>query len=191
MANAGGPAGRAVRAGYKVIKSGASSAAEQYAKEGKIDTSTVVGGVVTGATDAATDFIDSAKIKAGVTVIGETVGGAIKGGTQGAIDGLKSGVYNATTNAITDKIAGPSYGSDMKQTFNKNGKAVVSISNSKTVIPGAEKWVEKTVSGSNAIKFANKKIGNQIIQSAKKGGIGMGNEFVAKPMAQSAGVLPK
>jgi hypothetical protein len=186
MANAGGPAGRAVRGVYKVTKGVAST----MASDG-MSLNSATRGLVTGGADAATDFIDSAKAKAAVTIIGETVGGAIKGGTDGALDGLRTGIYNATTNAITDKISGPGYGNDMKQTLAGNGKTTVSITDYKGLVPGGGNWTSRTVTDTVATKFAGNKISNQITQSTIKGVTGLGNEFVGKPIATKVGILPE
>lgn len=179
LANMTGPTGRGIRAGYKVIKGAASSMAENG-----INTTAAISGAVSGGADAATDFIDNPYKKAAVTIAGETLSGAIQDGAQGAKNGLIKGIYGAGSNALSDKLAGPGFGNDMVQTFNKNGTATVAVNS-------GGKWVTKTLSGSSAITFANKKIGQQLTQSTIKGAYGMGNELGVKPALQNQGILPK
>ena len=179
MASCGGPGAKAARAGYKIIKGAAASGADKG-----WTTESIVGGAVSGGADAATDFISNPYAKAATTIVGETAAGAITGGVEGAKDGFVNGVYNAGMNAATDKIAGDGFGNETKMDFHKNGKATVSVKTSSG-------WVDKTVSGSTAIKFHNKKIGQQVKTSAIKGTVGMGNELGAKPTLQDKGILPK
>ncbi|MHB1484735.1 MAG: coiled-coil domain-containing protein [Saccharofermentanales bacterium] len=179
LANMTGPVGRGIRAGYKVTKGAASSMAENG-----VSVSSALSGATTGGADAITDFVDHAGAKAAITIAGETLGGVIQNGAAGAKDGLIKGVYSAGSNFTSDKLAGKGYGNDMVQTFNKNGTATVAVNSGGT-------WVTKTLSGQNAINFANKKIGQQLTQSSIKGTVSLGNELGAKPALQNAGVLPK
>lgn len=179
LANMTGPYGRGIRAGYKVIKGSASSMAENG-----VSVKSALSGAATGGADAATDFVDHPGAKAAITIAGETLGGAIQNGAAGAKDGLIKGVYGAGSNFASDKLGGKGYGNDMVQTFNKNGTATVAINS-------GGKWITKTLTGESALKFANKKIGQQLTQSAIKGTFGLGNELVAKPSLQNAGYLPK
>lgn len=178
MANCGGPGAKAVRAGYKIVKGAASTAADKG-----LTTENIIGGAVSGGTDAATDFISNPYAKAATTIAGETLSGAITGGADGAKDGFVNGVFKAGTDAVTDKLAGDGYGNEMKTKFNKNGTANVSIKTKSG-------WVEKNVSGSTAIKFQNNKVAKQLQTSAIKGASGMTNELGAKPVLKDAGVLP-
>ncbi|MHB1452635.1 MAG: hypothetical protein ACYCYM_01600 [Saccharofermentanales bacterium] len=179
MASVGGPGAKAVRAGYKIIKGGAAAGAEAG-----WTTESVVGGAVSGTADAITDVVNNPYGKAAVTIIGETAGGAIKGGAQGAKDGLVNGIFSAGVNAGADKLAGGGYGNEMSSKFHSNGTATVSIKTQSG-------WVDKTVSGTTAIKFQNNKLAAQGTTSAIKGTIGMGNELAVKPTLQDQGILPK
>ncbi|MHB8963143.1 MAG: hypothetical protein ACYC5K_08315 [Saccharofermentanales bacterium] len=179
MASIGGPGAKAVRAGYKIVKGGAAAGAEAG-----WTTESVVGGAVAGTADAITDVVNNPYGKAAVTIIGETAGGAIKGGAQGAKDGLVNGIFSAGVNAGADKLAGGGYGNEMSSKFHSNGTATVSIKTQSG-------WVDKTVSGTTAIKFQNNKLAAQGTTSAIKGTIGMGNELAVKPTLQDHGILPK
>lgn len=179
LASMTGPVGRGIKAGYKVTKGAASSMAENG-----VSVSSALSGAATGGADAITDFVDHPGAKAAITIAGETLGGVIQNGTAGAKDGFIKGVYGAGSNFASDKLAGKGYGNDMVQTFNKNGTATVAVNSS-------GKWVTKTLSGENAVNFANKKIGQQLTQSSIKGTISMGNELGAKPALQDAKILPK
>jgi len=170
LANATGPMGRGIRAGYKITKSVASTMATKG-----VSGSSLASGLVTGGADAATDFIENPYLKAGTTIIGETLGGAITDGKKGAVDGFIKGVFTAGVNEGTGRLAGPGYGNDMKKIiFNKDGTATVTIKS-------AGKWISKTISGKNAIKFANGKIAKQFTQSAIKGTSSTLNEMAIKP----------
>ncbi len=170
LANATGPMGRGIRAGYKITKSVASTMATKG-----VSGSSLASGLVTGGADAATDFIDNPYLKAGTTIVGETLGGAITDGKKGAVDGFIKGVFTAGVNEGTGRLAGPGYGNDMKKMiFNKDGTATVTIKS-------AGKWISKTISGKNAIKFANGKISKQFTQSAIKGASSTLNEMGIKP----------
>jgi len=192
MAAAGGPAGRAVRAGYKVTKGALSTAASDG-----LTMENLVGGAVSGGADAVTDFIDNKYVKAGVTVVGETVGGAIKGGSQGALDGLKNGVYNAGVNAITDKVVdkfgGKGFGNDVKTGAAPGGKVNVSVESSgyRGLDLKGGKFNTRTVSQNVADKFVTNKQTAQIMQTGVKSVPTVANEFVVKPLAQKKGYLPK
>jgi hypothetical protein len=59
LANATGPLGRGIRAGYKVAKGVAGAAAE----EGELSGKSVLTGVVKGGADAATDYMKTDKAK--------------------------------------------------------------------------------------------------------------------------------
>ncbi len=192
MAAAGGPAGRAVRAGYKVAKGAASSAATDG-----LTVENLVGGAVSGGADAATDFINNKYVKAGVTVAGETVGGAIKGGSKGAWDGLKNGVYNAGMNAVTDKVVdkfgGKGFQKDIYVDPAAGGKVNISIESSGyngLKVKGGN-LNTRTVSQSVADKFVTNKQNAQILQTAVKSAPTVANEFIVKPLAQDKGILPK
>lgn len=179
LANMTGPTGRGIRAGYKVIKGAASSMSENG-----VSVSSALSGAATGSADALTDFTENAGAKAAITIAGETLGGVIQNGAAGAKDGFVKGLYGAGSNFASDKLSGKGYGNDMIQTFNKNGTATVAVNS-------GGKWVTKTLTGESAINFANKKIGQQLTQSAIKGTFSGGNELIAKPALQNAGILPK
>lgn len=170
LANVTGKYGEGIRAGYKVTKGIASTMADKG-----ISGSSFTSGLVKGGADAATDFIENPYLKAGTTIAGETIGGAITDGKKGAVDGFVNGAITAIVNEGTGKLAGPGFGNEMKpMIFNKNGTASVTIKS-------GGKWITKVISGKNAIKFANKKIYNQFVESGVKGTSSTLNEFGLKP----------
>ncbi len=158
LAQVTGPAGKGIRAGYKVLKSVGSTMADKG-----VNVKSLASGIVTGGGDAATDFINNGYVKAGVTIGTQTLGGAITDGKKGAVDGFVKGVFTAGANAGADKLGGSGYGNEMKPTvFNKDGTAIVTIKS------GGE-WISKKISGGNAIKFMNnkiKKLGKQTVVNA-------------------------
>ena len=102
------PGGKAVSAGYKVLKSTASSIAENG-----LDAAKTTSAIIKGGLDAATTFADSGIIKAtsaiGGEVAGDTVEATIQGkdvtevieaGTKAAIKGTAKAVVGATGDAI-------------------------------------------------------------------------------------------
>lgn len=177
LANATGPLGKGIRAGYKVTKGIAGSAAE----EGELSGKAILSGAVKGGADAATDYMQSNAAKNITTFTGEVVGGFISDGGKGALDGAKGATLNIITGSITDygvgKLGGKDFGNMVDPLkFNKDGTATITMLSNET-----GKWVSKTVSGSTAIKFMDTKIKQQMISSAGKGANGLLNELVLKP----------
>jgi hypothetical protein len=182
LANITGPVGKQVRAGYKVIKGTAAGAAEAYATK-KSMVAGAASGLVKGGADAASDYIDSAKVKAGLAVGSEVLGGAITDGGEGAVNGLKNGVYNVGVGALTDKLGGGGYGNDVALVNQLNGKTAV-------IINAGGQTITRIVSNNTAANFIQTKLVNQGIQSGVKGASGLINEMVVKPALTNAGVLP-
>jgi hypothetical protein len=182
LANITGPVGKQVRAGYKVVKGTAAGAAEAYATNKSI-TAGAASGLVKGGADAASDYIDSTKVKAGLAVGSEVLGGAITDGGEGALNGLKNGVYNVGVGAITDKLGGGGYGNDVALVNQLNGKTAV-------IINAGGQTITKIVSNNSAANFIQTKLINQGIQSGVKGASGLINEMVVKPALTSKGYLP-
>ena len=169
LANMTGPAGKSIRAGYKVLKGVAGSMAEDG-----VSASSFASGAVKGGADAWTDFIDNPYKKAVVTVGGEVIGGAIGGGTEGAKGGLVDGISKVVTGTITDKIGGNGYGNEMSSMILKNG-------NVRVAIKSGDKWIGKTLTEASANSFVNKKLMNQGFQSGVKTAGGLLDEFGIKP----------
>lgn len=183
LANVTGPYGKAVRAGYKTVKGVAVGAAEAAA-DGKSTYTGAASGLVKGAADAGSDYIDNAKVKAGLAIGSEILGGAITEGSEGAVKGLQNGIYNVGVGAITDKIGGGGYGNDTSLVNMAGGKTAV-------IINSGGQTITKIVSTNTAHNFIGNKLVNQGIQSGVKGASGLLNEFGAKPALTNAGVLPK
>lgn len=184
LANVTGPYGKAVRATYKVAQNVATGAAEA-AVDGKSVTAGIASGVVKGAVSAGSDFIQSDKIKAGLTVGAEVIGGAITDGSEGAIKGFKNGIYNAGVGAVTDKIAGKGYGNDVSLVNLSGGKTAVI-----TTLESGQKLTQ-IVTTETAHNLIKTKLTNQIVQTGIKGTSAAVNEFGAKPALTKAGVLPE
>lgn len=102
------PGGKAVSAGYKVLKSTASSVAENG-----LDAAKTTSAIIKGSIDAATTFVDSGIVKATATVGGEVAGDTVEATIQGknveevleagvkaAAKGSVKAVVNATGDAI-------------------------------------------------------------------------------------------
>ncbi len=177
LANATGPLGRGIRAGYKVAK-GIGTA---YGEEGELSGKAILTGAVKGGADAATDYMKTNTAKNITSFTGEVVGGYISDGGKGAWDGAKGATLNILTGTVTDKITGKMGGGDYGNmmdpvNFNKDGTATITMLSNET-----GKWVTKNVSGKVAIQFMDKKIKQQTISSAGKGANGLLNELVIKP----------
>ncbi len=105
------PGGKYVRAGYKVAKGAAGTAADHHAK-GKDWTAGAAEGFIKGSGDAAGDFIKNPYVKAVVTTTTESAGSAagayirgedyIQAGQNGYVDGI----HKVVVGTITDKIVG-------------------------------------------------------------------------------------
>jgi len=105
------PGGKYVRAGYKVLKGAAGSAAESHAK-GDDWTAGATEGFVKGVGDAAGDYVKNPYAKAIVTTASESAGSAagayLKGEDyiQAAQNGYVDGVYKVTVGAVSDYALG-------------------------------------------------------------------------------------
>lgn len=105
------PGGHYVRAGYKVIKGAAGTAAEHHSK-GQDWTAGATEGFIKGAGDAAGDYIKNPYAKAVVTAAAESGGSAagayLRGEDyiQAAQNGYVDGVHKVTVGAVADKIFG-------------------------------------------------------------------------------------
>ncbi|MDD5603063.1 MAG: hypothetical protein PHG48_03130 [Eubacteriales bacterium] len=171
LAEITGPAGKTVRAVYKVTKGAASTMAEEG-----ISGTSLAKGLVKGGADAATDYTQNKWAKAGLTVAGEAVGGAISGGVDGFKKGLVDGVVNAGTNVVVDKIGGDGFGNEKKFTFAGDKSSIeIKLSNGD--------WVKKTYTQDTAYKYFKKVTDQQATQSMKKFGANTVNETVIKPLA--------
>lgn len=169
LANVTGPAGKTIRAVYKVTKGATSAMAEKGS-----NLENFIGGSIKGGADAATDFIDNKYIKSAVTIAGEATGGAIIDGEKGFKDGLVDGTFKVITGAITDKAGGDGFGEDVSTMALKNGKTRI-------VISSKDKLIGRTVSSTVADKFISQKNNAQWAQSAVKGAGGFIDEFGLKP----------
>lgn len=169
LANVTGPAGRGIRAAYKVTKSIAGTMAEEG-----VSMTSFKAGTVKGGADAATDFIDSAKVKAVVTITGEVTGGAILKGTKGAKDGLVDGISKVVQGTIADKLGGEGFGKEAKIMALSNGNVRVAINT-------GEKWIGRTVNQNVANTFIYNKNMNQVTSSLVKTAGGLLDEFGIKP----------
>lgn len=169
LANVTGPAGKSIRAGYKVIKNVAGTMAEDG-----VSAKSFVSGTIKGGTDAATDYIDNGYVKAGVTIAGEVAAGAVSDGAQGAKEGLVDGVFKVGVGGITDKVAGNGFGNDVTTMGLKNG-------NVRVAIKSGEKWIGKNLTQASADAFINKKNIAQVGSSLIKTGSGLLDEFGIKP----------
>ena len=169
LANMTGPAGKGIRAGYKVLKGAAGSMAEDG-----ISASSFASGAVKGGADAWTDFIDNPYKKAAVTIGGEVIGGAIGSGVEGAKGGLVDGISKVVTGTITDKIGGNGYGNEMSSMALKNG-------NVRIAVKSGDRWIGKTLTEASANSFAKKKLMGQGLQSGVKTAGGLLDEFGIKP----------
>lgn len=100
-----------MRAGYKVIKGAAGTAADHHSK-GQDWTAGATEGFIKGAGDAAGDYIKNPYAKAVVTAAAESGGSAagayIRGEDyiQAAQNGYVDGVHKVTVGAVADKIFG-------------------------------------------------------------------------------------
>jgi len=185
LANVTGPYGKMVRAGYKVTKGLASGGAEAYYGDGSVSVGAgMTSGLVKGGVDAASDYINSTKIKAGLAIGSEVIGGAITEGSEGALKGLKNGLYNVGVGTLTDKIGGGGYGNDTSLVTLAGGKTAV-------IIDAGGQTITRIVSNNSAQNFIKNKLINQGIQSGVKGASGLINEFGVKPALTNLGVLPK
>ena len=105
------PGGHYVRAGYKVIKGAAGTAADHHSK-GQDWTAGATEGFIKGAGDAAGDYIKNPYAKAVVTAAAESGGSAagayIRGEDyiQAAQNGYVDGVHKVTVGAVSDMIFG-------------------------------------------------------------------------------------
>lgn len=169
MANVTGPAGKTIRAAYKVTKGAAGTMAEKG-----VSVKSFVAGSIKGGADAATDYIDNVYIKSTVTIAGEMVGGAITEGVKGAKDGFVDGVFKVGVGAVTDKLGGSGYGNEVTTTTLKNGNVQIAVKS-------GEQWVNKTVSPAVAKKYISQKTNAQWFQSTVKGASGLLDEFGIKP----------
>ena len=184
LANITGPAGKKVRAGYKVIKGMATGASEAYAS-GDSMTKGAISGLVKGGADAASDYISNEKYKAGLSVGAEIIGGAITEGGEGAVKGLKNGIYNVAVGTITDRLGGGGYGNDVSLVTQAGGKTAVIITAS------GGQTLTRIVSTNTAHNLVKSKLINQGYQSGVKGASGLLNEMVVKPALTDYGILPK
>lgn len=169
LANVTGPAGAQIRAVYKVTKGVAGNMAENG-----VNATSFVSGAIKGGADAATDFIDGAKTKAVVTVMGEIVGGAVQDGVEGAKGGIVDGVSKVVQGTIMDKVGGGGYGNQTSTMDLGNGSVRVAINS-------GGKWVGKNLTESSATKFITKKLMNQGYQTTVKTVGGLLDEFGVKP----------
>lgn len=105
------PGGHYVRAGYKVLKGAAGSAAEHHAK-GQDWTAGATEGFIKGAGDAAGDYVKNPYAKAIVTTASESAGSAagayLRGEDyiQAAQNGYVDGVYKVSVGAVSDYALG-------------------------------------------------------------------------------------
>lgn len=117
------PGGKAVRAGYKVVKGVGSTMGDAFANKKDVFTlANLAEGTIKGGADALTDFIPGgegftqkaigATGKATVTVYGETLGSAAGAYLRGErtsealVKGFKEGSYKAAVGFVTDQLAG-------------------------------------------------------------------------------------
>ena len=146
-ANVTGPAGKAIRAGYKFTKNVAGTVADKG-----MNTNALAAGVIQGSADAAGDFIKSDAIKSGISIAAESVSSGLtdeKGFVHGLKDGFVSGTYKATSGIILGKIGGGGYDNSkvMKLTANNAGQ-----------------WVSKNIEARNLSRV----VSGQIIQQARQ-----------------------
>ncbi len=112
------PGGKYVRAGYKVVKGAAGTAADHHSK-GKDWVAGATEGFIKGSGDAAGDFIKNPYAKAVVTTTTESAGSAagayIRGEdyVQAWQNGYVDGVHKVVVGTVTDKIIGDAPGVDL------------------------------------------------------------------------------
>lgn len=170
LANATGPAGRTIRAVYKVTKGVAGTTADKG-----INTRSVVSGLISGGADAAGDFIDNPIKKAGMAVAGETLAEYTKTGKQeDAQKGFVTGVYKAGMGFIGDKILPKGYGNDAVTTNLKSGQVRVAVKS-------GEKWAGRVLSSDSANKFIQNKLVQQGKQTLAKAVLGEVDNRLVKP----------
>jgi hypothetical protein len=169
LANAGGPVGRGIRAGYKVTKGVCGTAAEEG-----ISLRSLASGAVKGGTEAASDYAKNPYVKAALNAGGEMVGQGISKGWDGVAQGAIDGAIKAGLDAVPDALS-KGYGSDAALTHLKNGRARVSLK------LNSGKWTEKTLSHEYASNFMKEKFQREMRHTAMKGVGNLANEFGIKP----------
>ena len=176
LGNALGPAGRGIRAGYKVAKGVAETTAEQG-----LSWQNVGSGAVKGGLDAASDFTNpkwgkgaQQALKSGLQIGSEVVGETTSSKGGGFVEGLKKGAVKAALDAIPD-AASKGYGGDLVTQQLKNGQVRVAVNN-------AGKWSGRTVSKGVAEVFESQKNNRQLVQTGIKAAVNLSNEFGIKPM---------
>lgn len=175
LANCTGPAGRAIRAGYKVGKSIAGSAAEDG-----ISVSSVASGAIKGAADAGSDYTNSFWKKAGMTIGSEVAGNLVSGADNATKEGLIDGTYKVVMGAVGDKVIGSG---PLSRGF--GGDTVIKTINNQTsrvFIKSGEKWTARVMSTNAANSILNSKISRQAGQTLVKTGLGLNDEFGMKPV---------
>jgi hypothetical protein len=175
LANCTGPAGRAIRAGYKVGKSIAGSAAEDG-----ISVSSVASGAIKGAADAGSDYTNSFWKKAGMTIGSEVAGNLVSGADNATKEGLIDGTYKVVMGAVGDKVIGSG---PLSRGF--GGDTVIKTINNQTsrvFIKSGEKWTARVMTTNAANSILNSKISRQAGQTLVKTGLGLNDEFGMKPV---------
>jgi hypothetical protein len=174
LANCTGPAGRTIRAAYKVGKSIAGSAAEDG-----ISVSSIASGTIKGAADAGTDYTNSFWKKAGMTIGGEVAGNLAGGADNATKEGLIDGAYKVAMGAIGDKVIGTG---PLSRGF--GGDTVIKTINNETsrvFIKSGEKWTARVMSTNAANSILNSKISRQAGQSLIKTGLALNDELGMQP----------
>lgn len=175
MGNALGPAGRAIRAGYKTAKGVAETTSEQG-----LSWQNVGSGLAKGGLDAASDFTNpkwSGKaqqaLKSGLQIGSELVGETTSSKGKGFVEGLKKGVVKAGLDAIPD-AASKGFGGDMLTTQLKNGQVRLARNT-------AGQWSGKVVTKNVVENFTKQKTNRQLVQTGVKTVVNLTNEYVIKP----------
>lgn len=168
-ANATGPIGKAIRAGYKVSKGIGGTMAEDG-----ISFRSAVSGAVKGGTDAVSDFVQSRKWKIAWTAGGEFTGQVIAKGSEGVGSGLVDGAVKAGLDALPDAF-GKDYGADTALKNLKNGKVRVSFKSNQG------RWIGKVLNKDSADKFIKKKLTDNLKYTAIKGTGTFVNKEIVKP----------
>ena len=177
MGNALGPAGRGIRAGYKVVK----GVAETTANQG-LSWQNAGSGFVKGSFDAATDFTNpkwspnaQKAFKAGLQISGEVWGETTSSKGKGFVEGFKSGVTKVALDNLDPSAALPGYGGDLVTKTLKNGQVRVAVN-------GTGKWLGRTVKSGVATVFESQKNNKQLLQTGAKALVNLTTEFGIKPM---------
>lgn len=175
MGNALGPAGRGIRAGYKVAKGVAETTAEQG-----LSWQNAGSGFVKGGLDAASDFTNpkwSGKaqqaLKSGLQIGSEVFGETTSSKGKGFVEGLKKGVVKAGLDAIPD-AASKGFGGDVLTTQLKNGQVRLARNT-------VGQWSGKVVTKNVAENFIKQKTDRQLVQTGVKTVVNLTNEYVIKP----------